>query len=219
MIRRTHRRQTVRRRRVLFLDGLEERAVPSSSALMAATGGLNSVNTSGTTSAAEIAAMPTRHEMLRQRFVAKFKGPFVVGKPRFKDQVSQTYLFGGGTSTAFLHGDLQLAFAIPRDPAQPIDGQANMTVKNVSNTGNELIVDLVADPTSLDRAGRPTRFTWTQNPSSGGIFTNGNGSGTLEVQYRPGGKLPLRASSAGTVGVIFRGTIFTTGLSDTLRNQ
>src|SRR5262245_2210253 len=109
MIRRTHRRQVVRRRPVQFLEELEERAVPSSSALMAATGGLNPVNTSGSTSAAEVVVMPTRHEMLRQRFVAKFKGPFVIGKPRFTDQISQTYIFGGGTSTAFLHGDVQLA--------------------------------------------------------------------------------------------------------------
>ena len=48
-----------------------------------------------------------------------------------------------------------------------------MIVKNVSNTGNELIVDLTAVPGAVDRHGRPTQFTWTQNPASGGIFTNG----------------------------------------------
>ena len=128
-------------------------------------------------------------------------------------------MFGGGISTAFLHGDLQLAFAMPKDPTQPIVGQAVMTVKNVSNTGNQLILDLQADPTSLDRAGRPTRFTWTQNPASGGIFTNGSGSGTLQIQYTPGGKRPPRTFASGTAGVLFQGLLYATNLTNTLRNQ
>lgn len=208
-----------RRRLTLAIEGLEVREVPSSSSLIAASGGLSLTPSTTGIVPSQASGTPTAHELARERFSARFKGPFVVGRPRFTDQTSQTYLYGGGISTAFLHGDLQLAFAMPSDRAQPILGQAVMTVKNVSNTGNQLILDLQADPSSLDRAGRPTRFTWTQNAASGGIFTNGTGSGTLQIQYTPGGKRPPRAFSAGTAGVLFQGSLFTTNLTNTLRNQ
>ena len=74
-----------------------------------------------------------------------------------------------------------MAFAIPTDPTQPITGQAVMIVKNVSNTGNELILDLQGDPTSLDQMGRPTRYTWTVDPASGDLFTESTGQGTAEA--------------------------------------
>ena len=45
--------------------------------------------------------------------------------------------------------------------------------------------------------GRPTRFTWTVNGSSGGTFSGATGQGTVEIRYQPGGKLPDRARSAG----------------------
>jgi hypothetical protein len=207
------------RRSSLIVEGLEVRDVLSSAALIASSGGLNLIPPSTTIVPLQASETPTPHELARERFSARFKGPFVVGLPRFTDQVSQTYIFGGGISSAFLHGDLQLAFTVPKDPAQLIVGQAVMTVKNVSNTGNQLIVDLQGDPASVDRAGRPTRFTWTQNPSSGGIFTNGSGSGSLQIQYSPGGRRPLRSFSSGTAGVLFQGTIYTTNLNNTLRNQ
>ena len=114
-------------------------------------------------------------------------------------------MYGGGISSAFLHGDLQLAFAIPKDATQPITGQATLTVKNVSNTGNQLILDLQADPGSLDQAGRPTRFTWTQNPASGGIFTNGSGSGSAQIQYTPGTEAPVAFLLSGDCGSSFPG--------------
>jgi hypothetical protein len=208
-----------RRRMALVFEGLEVREVPSSASLIAASGGLSLTHASSGISSAQLASTPTPHELAREQFSARFKGPFVTGLPRFTDQISQTYLYGGGISSAFLHGDLQLAFSIPKDPTQPITGQATMTVKNVSNTGNQLILDLQADPGSLDQAGRPTRFTWTQNPASGGIFTNGSGSGTAQIQYTPGRRRPLRSFSAGTAGVLFQGTLFTTNLTNTLRNQ
>ena len=154
------------RRFAPVFEGLEIREVPSSSSLIAASGGLDL--TPASTGIVPLQSTGDTHAASSSPASAsarRFKGPFVVGAPEVTDQVSQTYMFGGGISTAFLHGDLQLAFAMPKDPAQPIFGQAVMTVKNVSNTGNQLILDLRGDPTSLDRAGRPTRFTWTQNPA------------------------------------------------------
>ena len=156
-------------------------------------------------------------------FSARFQGGYVIGAPRAAGQVSQTYMFGGGNSSAFLHGDLQLAYFTPADPAQPTYGQAVMIVKNVSNTGNVLVVDLTAVPGAVDRRGRPTTFTWTEDPGSGGAFAGGAGSGTMRLIYSPGhfpGQQNIRhAITGGHLGVIFQGTIGTTNLTNTLRNQ
>ena len=132
-------------------------------------------------------------------------------------------MFGGGNSSAFLHGDLQLGYFTPADPTQPVFGQATMIVKNVSNTGNLLVVDFTAVPGAVDRHGRPTRFTWTVDPASGGAFSQGAGSGTMSLIYSPGhfpGQQHLHnALSGGHMGVIFQGTLGTTNLNSTLRNQ
>jgi hypothetical protein len=161
--------------------------------------------------------------LLYRPFSARFQGGYVVGTPRAAGQVSQTYMFGGGNSSAFLHGDIQLAYFTPADPTQPVFGQATMIVKNVSNTGNLLVVDFTAVPGAVDRHGRPTEFTWTQDPASGGAFTQGAGSGTMRLIYSPGhfpgqGHL-THAITGGHLGVIFQGTIGTTNLNSTLRNQ
>jgi hypothetical protein len=146
-----------------------------------------------------------------------FQGTFLTGPARYTNQASQTYLSGGGTSNFFLHGDVQLAFATPKDDSQAAGGVAALIVKNVDTTGNELDLNLLADPSSRDRAGRFTRFSWTVSDSSGGTFTNAVGEGTLEIRYRPGGKIPAHATSAGKVALIFQGTVNTNGVQNILR--
>jgi hypothetical protein len=167
--------------------------------------------------AAADAAQPTPHELARRAFVAKFSGRFTTGPGRLTDQSSQTFINGGGTSSAFLHGDLQMAVYTPRDPSAGTTGTAALIVKNVSNSGNLLVLDLVGDATAVDPAGRPTRFTWTVNGGSGGAFSGAVGQGTVEIRYRPGGKVPRRATSAGGAGVIFQGSIDTNGVTNVLR--
>jgi hypothetical protein len=218
MNRRKDRQRADQHRNTPVLEGLEVREVLSVSALIASSGGLTlphpyAVNAQQTT------MMPTPHEARREQFLAQFKGAFVTGAPRFTDQISQTYIRGGGTSNFFLHGDLQMAFAIPTDPSQPITGQAVMIVKNVANTGNELILDLLADPTSLDQRGQPTRFTWTVDPASGGLFTGATGQGTAQSHTFYGGRTPFNAKNTGHAAVVFQGSIFISGLTSTLRGQ
>ena len=162
-------------------------------------------------------AEPTPHERARQRFEARFAGSFATGPGRYTDQAAQTYSQGGGTSNTFLHGDLQMVVFSPLDPAQPTTGLAALIDKNVADSGNLLLLDLVGDPSSVDRGGRPTRLTWTVNDGSGGSFQGASGEGTVEIRYRPGGKLPPRARSAGSVGVIFRGQLATLGVVNVLR--
>lgn len=215
-----HRRP--RRRFAPGCEGLETRELPSTTAMLASGSLLatpRAIGGAGGTSSTNSVSIP----LLYRPFTARFQGPLVVGRPRGEGYLSQTYLYGGGNSSAFLHGDIQMAYFTPTDPAQPIAGQAVMVVKNVSNTGDELVVDLVAVPGAVDRHGRPTQFTWTMNPSSGGSFSGGDGSGTVQLIYTPG-KFPgqqnvRRAISGGHVGVIFRGTIGVTNLTNTLRNQ
>jgi hypothetical protein len=203
-------------------EGLEIREVPSSTALLAssvlvpaAAGGAGS----GGTDQGPSSPIP----LLFRPFSGRFQGGYVVGPPRAAGQVSQTYMFGGGNSSAFLHGDLQLAYFTPTDPTQPVFGQAAMIVKNVANTGDLLVVDFTAVPGAVDRRGRPTEFTWTEDPASGGVFSQGAGSGTMRLIYAPGhfpGQGNLRqAFAGGHLGVIFQGTLGTTNLNNTLRNQ
>lgn len=68
-----------------------------------------------------------------------------VDTPRMTDQADSIYLAGGGNSSQFQHGDVQLAFYPTLDPAGIATGDASLTVKNVSNTGNALLLSLESD--------------------------------------------------------------------------
>lgn len=176
-----------------------------------------------TTLASALAALdpsgtPTLREQHRQAFSARFKGDWTTGPGRFTNQASQTFITGGGNSNMFLHADVQLGFFTYKDPSQPATGLASLIVKDVGNTGNELVLDLTGDPTSLDRRGRYTRFTWTVDGSSGGAFSGASGEGTLKLIYMPGGKYTKRAFGGGTAGSIFTGSVYTNGVTNILRS-
>jgi hypothetical protein len=200
-------------------------AVPTAAALMSGetggggsggggTGGTGtgsgSGSGSGTTSAPPIVpgqGTPTPHEQAREAFHAAFAGPQHTAGGRFSDQVQTLYIRGVGTSSFFLHGNLQLAFVTPADPAAPITGAAVLQDKN-TNSGGIVGLDLVADPGSLDRQGRPTRATFTADPNIyGGIFYFDTASGTVRIHY-----------DRGIAQVAFSGTIYTNGLTSPLRN-
>src|SRR5262245_41976503 len=174
-----------KRRRAPSVESLEARDLPTPPTFFANVPRVSAAALAG-------AASPTPHEQARRAFVAKFKGRFITGPGRLTDQASQTFISGGGTSNTFMHGDLQMAVYTPRDPAAGTTGIAALIVKNVSNSGNLLVLDLVGDTQSLDRAGRPTRFTWTVDGSSGGTFAGADGQGTVKIRYWPGGPIPAR---------------------------
>src|SRR5262245_27675209 len=154
---------------------------------------LASLSAENAIASAEVARQPTPHELAREAFVAKFAGRFVTGPGRFTDQASQSFIKGAGTSSAFLHGNLQMVVYTPIDPTGQTTGLAALIVKNVSNTGNLLVLDLQGRSDSHDRSGHPTRFNWTVDGSSGGTFSSATGQGTVSIRYVPGGKLPRRA--------------------------
>lgn len=161
---------------------------------------------------------PTPHEAHRQAFYALFLARFTTGPGRFTDQRTQTFHRGAqrGNSNFFHVAELTLSTVAPEDPSQPITGQAFLFDENASNTGNILVLDLTsAGP--VDRLGRPARMTWTVSDSSGGSFTDADGQGTLKLSYKPGGRVGGRVLAAGRSALLFRGSVFTTGLSDLLR--
>ncbi|MEO6809531.1 MAG: hypothetical protein ABI353_10520 [Isosphaeraceae bacterium] len=151
---------------------------------------------------------PTPHEVARQRFRAVFSGPLYAGGPRFTDQKKLLYFRGLGGSTMFLHGDYQMGIVFPKDPAKPIVGGAYLQDKNI-NSGSVIGFDLTFDPNSLDRHGRPTLGTFTEDPNVyGGAFFSPTSSGTVKIRY-----------ARNTATVLFQGQVYTSGLTNQLTNQ
>ena len=152
---------------------------------------------------------PTAAELAREKFHARFSGPLSVLPGRFSDQKQIIYMrgLGGSTPDFFIHGDYGLAITIPKDPTQLATGFAFLEDKN-SNSGGIVGLDLVADPTSFDAKGRPTRLTFTADPNVyGGIFYADSAVGTVRITY---GK-----RSATTT---FDGRIYTSGLTSPFQN-
>jgi hypothetical protein len=169
----------------------------------------------GPAQTSESTAQPTPHEVARERFIAKLSGQYVTGPGRFTDQSLQALVLGTGGSNQALRMQMQLRFYMPTDPSQPTTGQAALFDKNVANTGSALILDLTAAP-QAGSAGLPTSFTWTVDGSSGGLWTNAVGQGTLQVHYVRGGKLPRRANGAGRAYLVFQGAVNTTMVGNDL---
>jgi hypothetical protein len=161
---------------------------------------------------------PTPRELAREAFVGKFSGKYAVGPPRFTDQNRSFLILAPGTSSAFLHGTALMKLYTPADPSGTVTGTATLFVKNFSNTGNSLAIDLQGDPTAVDRAGRPTLLTWTVNGNSGGFFAGATGQGTVAIHYAPdgSGRLHIHGHEAGAAFVIFHGQVVTTGTSNSV---
>lgn len=207
------------------VERLEVRDVPYASALL--TGPASMANLLASTSRPSASAVPqttladvgqpTARELARQTLTAKFSGGYVAGPGRYTNQAAQFFISGGGLSSFFRKGDVQIGVFTPVDPTQPTTGTAALIDKNATNSGNILVLDLQGDTSSLDSAGRPTHFTWTVNGSSGGSFSDATGSGTLDINYWTGGKRLAHAPRSGKAGAIFRGLVDTNGVTNILR--
>jgi hypothetical protein len=162
------------------------------------------------------ASVPTAHERAREAFSARFQGPFVTGPGRFKDRSLLIHVSGGGTSNQFFHGNAIIQINVPKDPAQPVTGFAQLFAKNVATTGTTLVLDLTGTAPA-DPSQRPGHLTWTVDASSGGLYTAATGQGTLDLIYFPGGNIPSRAFQAGDAGAVFQGQINTTGTGNLLQ--
>ena len=132
---------------------------------------------------------PTAAELAREKFHARFSGPLSIQPGRFSDQATIIFMrgLGGSTPNFFLHGDYWLAIVIPtgfnpRHPAgtggdptapgtsRPSPGSPSSTTRTTTRAAWSGWT-CVADPTSFDAKGRPTRLTFTADPNVyGGIF-------------------------------------------------
>ena len=159
---------------------------------------------------------PTPHELAREQFRATFSGPYLAGPPRFVGQGKQLLIIGNGNSSAFLRGNVQIGLFLPATPTGTITGTANLEDLNVTNSGNQLGLDLQGSAQDVDRFGRPTHLTWTTNGNSGGTFTGAIGQGTLDIRYLPGLQRH-HGKGDGTALTLFKGRVFVTGVNNVLR--
>lgn len=159
--------------------------------------------------AAEVPKFPLR----TVKFTALFQGSYMTGKARQPGFATQLYSFGGGNTSAFYHANIQLAIYQADDASLPAVGQANLIPKGSGDSGNVLLLELTAVPGRVDKGGRPNLFTWTILSSSGGQFTNAEGSGTLQFFYFPSRNIPQGATSGGRLGVAIRGDMGLDGVS------
>jgi hypothetical protein len=156
-----------------------------------------------------IGTNPTRRELARERFTAVFAGPVYVGPGRFGDQAKTLYFRGLGSSNTFLHGDFQMAIVFPTNPTAPLFGEAVMQDKNTNSSGIVAARLNGITPQTFDRLGRPTKFTFTQDPNIySGIFFVDTSAGTVNITY-----------SKGSARVVFNGLVYTTGLTSPLTNS
>ncbi|MFO0951787.1 MAG: hypothetical protein U0835_11690 [Isosphaeraceae bacterium] len=151
---------------------------------------------------------PSPAEAARSRFVAKLAGTFETAPGRYEKQPLQGIVLTTGGSNQALRLQSQMQFFLYSDPSLTPNGQINLSAKNVSNTGNQLILDLTADPTSPAQHGLPTRYNFTVSDSSGGLWSNATGSGILEISYRYTGR-PHGARGKGNAIIVIQGTVVT----------
>jgi hypothetical protein len=169
---------------------------------------------------------PTAAELAREKFQAKFFGPLTTQPGRFSDQATIISMrgLGGSTPNFFRHGDYSLSIVIPtgfnpKQPAgtggdptapgyvPPVTGFTFLDDKN-NNSGGVVGLDLLADPTSFDSKGRPTRLTFTADPNVyGGIFFVDSAVGVVNITYHKN-----------TAQAVFDGRIYTSGLTSPFQN-
>ncbi len=100
-----------------------------------------------------------------------------------------------------------MAIVLPAAHSGDITGGAFLQDRNISG-GNQIGLDINFSKT-LDKKGRPTLGTWVTDPNiySGANYFN-QGSGTIQIKY----------AKSGVATVIFRGHIYTNGITDILAN-
>ncbi len=193
------------RRATVRVECLETREVLST------TLGVGLAEPAGVPASAKIVSIRSLRTTVPLPFTAKFAGDYNTSTKNTLPGTTKTFLSGGGLSNRFLHGDYQMLVVDPgTGSADNATATAALFVKNVSNSGNLLVLDLVGDPVSRDAAGRLTRFTWTVNDGSGGTFSGSQGAGTATIRYPKVGARGI-APRNGSARIAFTGTLATNG--------
>ena len=165
-------------------------------------------------SGVDVSVFPLRY----QKFTARFQGAYLTAPARLDGFSTMLYMTGGGMSSMFLHGNIQVGYYIPTDASKPAVGRALILPKSAIQSGSQIVLDFYAVPGAVDKAGRPTDFTWAVDSDSAAQYSSREGSGTLKLVYTPNTRGP-RGGGSGKLGVIISGQIGLTGTDDPLRGK
>jgi hypothetical protein len=166
---------------------------------------------------------PTRRELTRETFTAKFVAYYTVGAPRFSDRASTIHGVTHGDvaiSNQFDKARAQFVLFPPADPnatpnygdpyANQVTGQATFFLENLLQTGSILIIDI--NGSGADEVnGLPTQATWQYDVSSGGAYTAPTGftqsTGTVDFKWIPDAHPQPGTLGSGRVVVSFLGLL------------
>ena len=154
---------------------------------------------------------PTAKEQKREMFRGTFIGTYIIGGPRFTNQTATISIQAAGTSTAFLHGDIQVGI-VTYPNSQPAYGQSTSYDRNI-NSNAALGLDLTGTG-AVDREGRPTAFSFAidDNASAGTFDEATAGSNALmTIKYISNGKAGKGVLDQGKAIVTVTGDIYTLG--------
>ena len=164
---------------------------------------------------------PTQRQLNRTFFRASFEGPFNVLPGRTDTEARQVFIRGKGTSSGFLHGNIQIHLVVLRDPTAPVIGTSAQQDRNINSAG-VLGFDLSGDPRLVDPQGLPTNFSYTIDINlSAGTFTEASGQGTMQIRYtsqKRHFKGQHGGPGDGTAYVKIQGLVLTLGANNPNRN-
>lgn len=150
------------------------------------------------------------HELARSAFGAVFTGTYLIGPPKFADNISQTVIWGQDHHTWIQYHQAYMAITV-NTPKQPgTTPQIIATIQGPGRAGSEgnLVLDLQYLNTQVSPQERvlPTEMKWTVDSSaSTGIYAGATGAGLLNTRYGPSASHPSQL----VYGGIQRGTAAT----------
>ena len=179
---------------------------------------------------------PTRAEIGRQTFTARWVGKYTIGPPRFSDRASTIHLYGvSGGSNQFLKGKFAIALFPPANPgatptpgnpyANQVTGVAALFGQSYLQSSSMIVLDLNGTPAPGAAPGAlPTQLSWAYDANSssgpyaapGGIapgsgFTRGAGS--VQLRWIPDVHPLAGTRGSGRVIVTFQGLIDTSQIT------
>jgi hypothetical protein len=164
---------------------------------------------------------PTHRLLNRTFFRASYEGPFNLLPGRTDTEARQVFIRGTGTSTAFLHGTIQIHLVVLQDQTAPVIGTSSQQDRSINN-GGLLGFNLNGDPQLLDKHGLPTNLTYTIDINVvSGTFADASGQGTLQIRYTPQKrhfKGQRGGPGDGTAFVKIQGLLLTQGTTNATRN-
>jgi hypothetical protein len=161
----------------------------------------------------------THHEIRRQKFTARFAGPYTIGSGRTSTEALQTFIRGAGTTNTMLHADIQLLIITPKDPTVQLGGVSAIFDRNL-NSNTALGFDVSAPQQNVDSAGRPNHFDSVAiDPNlSAGVYDEAFSQGVINIRYIPNSKRSPGVIEQGKAVVTIHAQIYTANVGFILRN-